>query len=504
MTTKHLPTALNRFAIVFTVAFSIFLAACNSDEETAVTDTYLASESVAVTNFSLTADLRVMKNLDSVFFSIDLDHGVIFNADSLPKGTNVTKLIPKISYPTSVKSAIIEMTGGTHREGTVDYFKNANDTIDFTGDVKLTLSTENNRISKTYTLKVNVHREEPDTLYWDRMASMSLPSRLPEPEQQKSVNSDERVISLIRESDGSLTLSSTDDIFESVWQKSVFSPGFEPDIHSLTWSPEGTLFLRSGDGALYASGDEGETWNVASNGWDNLIGMFGNTLLGTRMNSDYTQTLLSYPEGSYPEMTMPEGFPIDFFSNPIEFDNRWSSEPTIIIFGGYPTGEEAGSWAFDGSQWVNIAETPLPALEGLSVVPYYSYLKSASNSQIKEFEVYLAFGGRDYNNEINRTVYVSYDHGINWQKAQKYMQLPEEIAVGTDLNAIAIGYGMHANLGDFWKKSGKRKLPFEVDEDTIFWECPYIFLFGGYDFRENLIPEIRCGVLQRLTFTPLF
>lgn len=488
------------YAVLITsfVGLGFLISSCNAkDEETDSTTSYIPTESVAVTDFSLAADLKVMRNLDSVYFSIDLEHGVIFNADSLPKGTNITALKPKISYPSTVTSAVIEMTGGINREGTVNYFSNANDTIDFTGNVTLTLGTSNNAITKTYTLKVNVHQEDPDTIYWDRTGSMAIPSRMANPKAQKSVYFDSGILTLIEERDGSFTVATTSDIFSGSWNKEVASLPFTPVTESLSAGPDGKIFII-GNSNLMMSAD-GITWSQAAPGWDHIIGLYGNTLLGVCGN-----TLTSYPEGTVAPMEMPENFPVNGYTTPIEFSNRWTTEPTIVLFGGVTSGGQLSnaSWAFDGSQWVDISDNALPPLEGLGVVNYYSYLKSSTNGLLREFEACLAFGGRDANGNINDTVYVSYDHGINWQKAQAYMQLPSSIQAGYMLDALVFGTSMQTNLSDRW--NARRKLPFEIDGDIVTWECPYIFLFGGYDNDFNLNPRIRSGVLQRLTFVPLF
>lgn len=488
---------------------SLCVTACNKDDDvTSGTDNYVASESVAVTAFSLSADLRVMKNLDSVYFSIDLEHGVIFNADSLPKGTPVTKLIPKITYPSSVKTASITMSGGENRTGTVNYLANPTDTIDFTGDVTLTLGTANNAVTKTYTLKVNVHKEDPDTLYWDRLALSSLPSRLINPAAQKTVNYlDGGALCMVEESDGSYTVAVAEDIFKAQWTKEAVTLGFTPEIRTLRSDASGTLYILSTTGELYTSTDT-TTWTQAASGWNEVIGMYGQTLLGIAGTAG-AQTMVSYPSGNIAEMALPQDFPQYGFSEPIEFTNRWTPYPTIVIVGGYPYPSDGNSavWGFDGTTWTNLAEKSLPALEGLAVVDYYSYLSSDSNSLLREFEVYLAFGGRLSDGTTNRTVYVSYDHGINWFEAQNYLQLPPEIATGYQLDALAIGTPMQSNLSDRWrlvKKDGRSRLPFQVDGDVIKWECPYIFLFGGLDQKNVLNSEIRSGVLQRLTFVPLF
>ena len=116
--------------------------ACNSKDDPAEKN-FGKDSSVAVTAFKLSDTNNASKfRLDSVFFSIDLENGVIFNADSLPLGTNVTKLVPVISYPSSVSEAIITMEGGAVRTGDVDYKTSPSDSIDFSGNVFLKLTAQ--------------------------------------------------------------------------------------------------------------------------------------------------------------------------------------------------------------------------------------------------------------------------------------------------------------------------------------------------------------------------
>ena len=69
---------------------------CNSSDDEQIT--YTLSESVRVSAFSLAANDSVLANLDTIFFTIDLNGGQIYNADSLPKGTDVSALIANISF----------------------------------------------------------------------------------------------------------------------------------------------------------------------------------------------------------------------------------------------------------------------------------------------------------------------------------------------------------------------------------------------------------------------
>ena len=497
---------LNNLIVLTAIGFGLISGACNKKDDEPTVDDYVASESVAVTAFYLSPDIRVMKNLDSVFFSIDLEHGVIFNADSLPKGTPVNKLIPKITYPSSVNSAVITMTGGSHREGTVNYFTNPGDTIDFTGDVTLTLATKDRSIEKTYKLKVNVHKEDPDTFYWSSTASMELPSRLPNPKEQKTVRQGDQLYSMIAENDGSFTVSTTSDVFSGTWQKEWIKDlekEWIPRVSTFTVGPDGTMYVLTGD-ALELYGPNDTAWSQAGEGWTNIIGWYGNVLLGVSETNGGIY-LKSYPENAFSEMKLPDGFPTQGFSAPVTFNNRWGADPTIVIFGGNTAGSSSPSWAFDGNEWVDISETPLPYLEGLAVVDYYSFLKSSSNGLLKEFGCYLAYGGKDRDGNLNNTVYITYDNGINWQPAQKYMQLPAGLQIGYMADAFSIGSSRQSNLSNRWKVAPQgRKIPFNIDGDIIQWDCPYIFVFGGYNPSMHLIPQIRSGVLQRLTFVPLF
>lgn len=486
---------------VLMLAAALLTSACNSKEEEGAEQAYVSAESVAVTNFYLMADSRVMRNLDSVFFSIDLERGVIFNADSLPKGTNITKLMPKISYPSTVTGAVIEMKGGTHRpDGQVNYYVNPNDTIDFTAQVTLTLSA-GDALSKTYRLKVNVHKQDPDTLYWSQTASMRLPSRMDNPKAQKSVALDETVYTLIEEADGTFTMAHTNDIFAGVWTKTALQGGLNPVVASMSVTKDGTLYLLSDDGKLMSSAD-GVSWTAEDTGWTQIIGPYGDALLGAKANGS-SRNLVCWPEGVVPEMALPEDFPTSGYSVPVEFSNRWTPLPTIMIFGGDRNlGGNSASWAFDGSQWADLANTPLPALDGVAVVKYFAYLKGANNAQLKEYDALVAFGGRLPDGSVNKTVYISYDQGITWLKGPQNIQLPSGVSAGYMADALALSTEMEASLGNKW--NARRRVNFEIDGNTIKWDCPYIFLFGGYDSAGALNPEIRSGVLRRLTFAPLF
>ena len=85
-------------------AVTAFIGCNSSDDYTSAEN---VSSSVAVYSFKISKDDSVLANLDTVFFSIDLVNGRIFNADSLPFGTKTNKLVPVINVVNGASAATL-------------------------------------------------------------------------------------------------------------------------------------------------------------------------------------------------------------------------------------------------------------------------------------------------------------------------------------------------------------------------------------------------------------
>ena len=91
----------------------------NDDDTSSSTTVYSNSRTTTqVMKFYIKANADVMENLDSVFFTIDPDRSIIYNADSLPVNTKVTGLVPSVTFASSVRSVVFSVTGGTARKDT--------------------------------------------------------------------------------------------------------------------------------------------------------------------------------------------------------------------------------------------------------------------------------------------------------------------------------------------------------------------------------------------------
>lgn len=104
----------NKTAISMAVAALIAgVASCNSSSSYDYEQEL--DGSAMVKNFTLVENDKVLADLDSVFFSIDLVSGDIFNADSLPMGTKISALAANITTDNSLGHNALHTPSGQDR-----------------------------------------------------------------------------------------------------------------------------------------------------------------------------------------------------------------------------------------------------------------------------------------------------------------------------------------------------------------------------------------------------
>lgn len=485
---------LRKFAL-FAVALPFIGAffACNSEYEPSV----MTASSAAVSKFSLTKDDSVIYHLDSVYFSIDLNKGLIFNADSLPYGTNVSRLIPIITTLETASVVELQVKRANGTDTTYNYLENTTDSIDFTNPVNLRVVSYDGLNEYNYTVKVNVHKMVSDSLSWARNNESKLPTTFTAPTAQRTVLMGAKFYCLTQSGSSyclakySATTSVTNSPLMPLneWSMDAIYFPFTPKVDSFA-SCDGLLFILSNDGLLYWSDDEGESWQPTSMKWGAVYGSYGNKLLGAVEAADgwYIQ---SYPDGSL--SLMPEGMPVEGFSAPVKYSFPMSSGEQMVIVGGRTaTGSLTGAtWGYDGSSWVKLSNRSLPtALEGVAVASYYSF-KTSSSWNVTTYPTLLAFGGRDKAGVVSTKVYMSNDYGVNWRVADETMQLPPYIADMAYMQAFVLDSYYSAALQP------------KIAKPTETWACPYIYLFGGYDSSGRFQNVLWRGVVNRLSFPPL-
>lgn len=483
-------------------------SSCNKKTDDSTDSTYVPSSTAAVTAFSVKHKTTSLK-VDSVFFSIDLNRGVIFNADSLPVGTDVTKLVPVITY-TSSASAVTLSVNSDGEETELDYMTNPNDSVDFTNPVKLTITAEDTETKLSYNIKVNVHKMQPDSLTWDRLAVTPLPSSLGCPKAQKTVKFKDTTYSLIEESNSTYSLAVARDILTADWSVQTPNLDFQPQVRTLN-ATSAHLCILDASGVLHTSTD-GISWDNTGLLWTNIIGTYDDTLLGMRISGGSLVHTCWPADAGYAETPVESEFPVSGFSDFVQFSNRWTTLPIGFMTGGRLADGSLTekTWGFDGDCWAVLSENMVPKVDGASIVPYYVYRKTSSSLVQTEFSVWMLIGGRMEDGTCNKTIYESYDNGVNWYAADSQMQLPDYFPGLYDLDAIMVEWPKQASLeGNWLSRSNTRKTPmmrikYEVEDYEVYWDCPYIYVFGGINDSGTLNDEIWRGVLNRLSFIPQF
>ncbi|MDE7375464.1 MAG: hypothetical protein K2N16_01300 [Muribaculaceae bacterium] len=497
---------------VLAIASTLSFAACH--ESDAPYEFHLSS-SVIVTGFSLSEDEKVLDSLENVFFSIDLVEAKIYNADSLPYGTKVSRLVPVISTPSTASMVQLEYPRPGMSDSIVDYLTNSTDSIDFSnGPVKLRVKSQSGMVERVYEIKVNVHQVKADTLAWYSVESAPLPTSMARPDAQRTVEFGGTYYCLTSK-DTEYSLATTANPADPNWQNKAVAFGFDAKVESLR-ATDDALYILDKDGALYTSTDFA-TWTSTGQTWHYAYGKYGNQLIGCKQEGG-KWVIANYPENK--TWIMPANFPISGTSEPACYTPYMGTAMQLVMTGGRTAEGNtlAGSWSFDGQSWAYVTLQSMPyALEDMAMVPYAIFETSSSNWVPTEVPALLAFGGRDANGSINPLVLYSLDWGMSWQKAPTLMQMPESLPKVWGASAFVYSTEMsdaESRAGD-WTKVGHRGLfpqcawPWEIAASRVSkpvteWECPAIYMLGGRNYFGETQTSMWRGVILRYTFKPLY
>lgn len=501
----------------FGAAVLLNLAACN--EGPIETEQEYIYSSTLVNSFSLKANNKILNNLDSVFFSINLVDGTIFNADSLPYGTKVDRL--QVSLTTDACSTIellVPKADGTNE--VINYATNPNDSIDFSsGSVKLHLVSFDEKAERDYVIRVNVHKVVPDSLSWSRIERRNLPTALNGIlKRQKSVRCGNYAVCLTTDGeDYSIALTTNPADFNS-WTSANTDFGFTPAVSSLS-ATDDALFILSDDNLLYRSDDLGQTWTSTGLTWTHIYGNYGSRLLGVR-NDGTAYRHVTYPATT--ESDVPAGCPVKGTSTLASIDSKWSDTPQVLMAGGIlADGSTTNAiWGYDGRTWACVSNALPEPLSDACLIPYTISKTDTVSWRVTDYHVLLAMLGTTRNGETSNRVYISRDNGINWKLGDDLVQLPSYIPSMTGAQALIFNTTMTVNPSSRAARSGwqaytetalprwvRAELPLTRSQRAVkpveSWEAPYIYLFGGYDRVGTLYDTIWRGILNRLTFVPL-
>lgn len=473
---------LTKLRLYFASALAIFaFSGCNDNDGYETSIDYTSTQ---VQSFNLMSNDKILNNLDSVYFSIDLVNARIFNADSLPFGTPVNKL--QIEVKTDNCSEIeVRFPHPDHLgDSVINYMTNSTDSIDFSrGNVRLHVVSYDRAASRDYTLEVNVHKTVADTLLWFTDTPMSLPSSLTSISASATVMRNKNLYTLTTDNDGNYCLNTASSPLDAGSNENL-SFSFIPQIESFT-ATESAFFILADNGDLYTSADA-RNWTSCDVNWTSITATYGDILLGVVKDGD-TYKHSTYP-GS-PTTVIPEDFPVSGNSQAIRFTSKWSPEAQIITMGGTKADGTPSPtvWAYDGSLWAKIADNTPMKVTGASMFPYYVCETDTNTWTATTRSVFMTLGGTQADGTPNGTIHISYDLGFNWQEAPSLMQPPKNFPPIHGARAFIINKAM----------------PSRAIRPITDWDTPYIYLYGGYDSEGKPYPYILQGVINKLQFKPL-
>lgn len=485
------------------VAASTAFVACNSD----YTPAEITSTNVVVKSFALTKDDSVLANLDTVFFSIDLQNGRIFNADSLPYGTKTDKLIPRIGFYETMAAATLTVKRADGTDTIYNYLTNSTDSIDFSnGPVILDVVSPSGMAKYSYSIQVNVHAVKTDSLVWSKAAVRPLATNLNGNIRQRTVCSGDKYYTLA--TDGAAWTLGFADAPDADWTVKSASVPAGADVTSFAGGTASLYILA--DGTIWRSTDGGASWTDTRVAADYIYGCYEDRAVAVKRTGS-TYDIVEYPAAS--SRALPAGMPVSGTSVPVTAKYPMASGPQMVVVGGIlPDGTRTGaSWAYDGSTWACISSTSLPeGLSDLSVVPFFAFTENKVFVATRH-SVLLAMGGRTATGNSDK-VYISYDFGMTWEEGSELIQLPDYIAPFHGAQAYMAETTMTSRAACEWiDMPVSYRLPATVApvaaSRAIYpvtdWSCYYIYLFGGVDASGATSTRIWRGTLNRFTFKPI-
>ena len=486
--------------IVFSLSSLMSFTSCNKDSDDDDVYSYSTStQTTLITGFGLQDDSEVLASLDSVHFTVDYDKGLIYNADSLPVGTDISGLKVTVEFLNTVSSAIFNITGATSQaDTTIEYTSSMSTKLDFTGKTVLTVTSYVKSQVKDYEIKVLVHKVNPDLLVWPQEWRRDLPGYDSNVVGHKAVKQGDlyRIMTYNGTVCNLLTASSPN---QGTWEKQTLNLPFAPQVSSFT-ATDDALFVLAQDGTLYTSPD-GAAWSTCGVTWHSVLGAYDGRLLGIVAGAD------GFYHDEYPHhdgftvSLVEEGFPVSHSSSMIFTDNTWTVSQQAMLVGGYDSKGDLSSdvWGFDGVNWGKINNShshSLPALADATLFSYYTYKTLSGVRRYGRQQTWFVMGGRKADGTINGKIYLSNTQGIMWAEADSTIAQP-----GNMPNF----YGAQAFVNfETMTASGASYMPRRVQSLITTWECPFIYLMGGYNDQGALLPYTWRGVYNRMTNYPVY
>lgn len=408
---------------VFFAATSIMTSCLDND-----VDQITYTSETSITGFSLgTLHIdRVGKDkngLDSPYvdtldcsnypFTIDQINRTITNKDSLPVGTYIDKVITSITYDAGM---LAYKPKGSER----DTIWTSTDSIDFTDPVEFKVYAYSGVEGKPYTITINVHKQEPDTISWKKFDNN--PFSAGSLSEQKAVYANGKVYVFGKNGNGThIEYSDVANDNPSSWVPVTDNIPSNIDTYSATVCAGYIYFLAGTNKQLYKlDANSNKITSVGTETFEMLIG--GNDikseLYAVKGGKSGIYKENTWTEDADPFTQFPAGKP--FFSNTTTASYNSNITSTVALcYNQGNTANDTTALVFNrmssDNKWEErIQNLPLPNLENVTMI-YYDGKLYAFGGGYKEIKPFSQF-------------YCSTDNGLCWRPVTECMAFPAEVS----------------------------------------------------------------------------
>lgn len=162
-----------------TVAMMMSCMNSSDSDSTSYTDAAISSFSIGSlkrtqhTTSSTGADSTYTTTVSGAAYDFEIDHTGcrIYNPDSLPMGTDVSRVLVSMSAYNNGTILIKDVASDTLR------FYNSTDSIDFTKPRIITALSNDGQGTRKYTVNINVYQEDPYAFVWKLMSNDWSPEK---------------------------------------------------------------------------------------------------------------------------------------------------------------------------------------------------------------------------------------------------------------------------------------------------------------------------------------
>lgn len=251
----------NRWLLLLLV-LTFLASSCSKDDNTATYNDYCYIKSVTLGSIKRKIEKRdrlgnLISTTNTSFsgnaFAMTIDHrkNTIENRDSLPYGSQLSALIATINFDGSM---IKYREKGSNNGWTI---YNSTDSLNLTNPLELLLTANDNISSRTYVLKVNVHQQEGDSLYWNLCESNV--EQLDGITDMKAFILNDKLMVLGEKPTGIILAERSSTERQGSWEEATTTDlPLTVDLQTLR-QHSGTLFLSTSDGIILSSSNA-KTW----------------------------------------------------------------------------------------------------------------------------------------------------------------------------------------------------------------------------------------------------